>query len=317
MAYRTSSTVTDDRVRAARSACAERDRLLGLRDGFAAAVREAARRVHALRLQRDAEVADVERYTGGVWAFLYDLCADRAARLSREQAEARAILLRLEDESIEHDRLTAELAAIEGRLIAFAGADAELATARGAKLAELRAAGGELGEQLEEIAREAVMVLAARRATDEALVAGATARARIVRIMQLLDEARGWGALDMVIDSSLVSGVKRDKLDEARGAAGALQGELAVFRIELGELGVRFDAQLIELADTGRFLDVWFDNLFSDAAVQDRIIRAQASAASLRHQVEGWIGSLHAHAQALGRRAAELAAAEHNLTEPA
>ena len=61
---------------------------MGLR---AALIRDVEAAAHAAEQQGAAlvdEQRDVERYTGGLWAFLYGLVADVESRLTKEQLEA-------------------------------------------------------------------------------------------------------------------------------------------------------------------------------------------------------------------------------------
>src|SRR5689334_21087830 len=88
LVYRTPVTEADERLRAALAANAERDRLIKIREALGPDLSEAVAEATKLEAKLEDEQRDVRRYEKGVWAFLYDIFADRQARLTKEQREA-------------------------------------------------------------------------------------------------------------------------------------------------------------------------------------------------------------------------------------
>lgn len=295
---------SDDALRAAHAALAERDRLRKTRDGISRELVEANALVATMSEALGDEQKDVRRYEKGVWAFLYDIFADREGRLTKEQQEAAAAQLKLDDAEAMRDRLTDQLAIVDKRLGELASADADLATARAAKQTEIVTRGGPAAKELEAILQDLGQLDAEGRGLDEALSAGSRAHASMARLVEILGSAQNWGALDMLSDSMFVSWVKRDKIDDARNIAGVAQADLAVFARELGDVGMTLHAEVAELAVHHRFLDTWFDNIFSDWSVQSRIQQALAGADGTLKDVGSRLDDLR------GRRAANLARGE-------
>ena len=315
--YRTGNTACDERVKAALAACAERDRLHARRASL-----ELELAVVAAELTRQRELvaderADVERYQGGVWGFLYDLFADRDGRLDKERRELAAATARHDETASEHARLQQAFDDLVRRLDALTGADDELAAARAAKRAELEASGGDVAEQLTRLEDEAAAQRARAVALDEAEAAGRRLQATLARLTVALDSASSWGTLDLVSDSFLVSMVKRGRMDEARGLAGLVQAELSMFRVELADVGLRLDAGVTALPDHGRFVDVWLDNIFTDLSAQSRIGEARATTGRVTTAVSGALGELGGLRHDLEQRARTVADSLRQLTDGA
>lgn len=313
--YRSQLSAADEQIRKAHAAFAERDRLVGLRQAIASELDGAEAEVTKLAEVMSGEQRDVRRYEGGVWAFLYDLFADRQARLSKEQREAAEAQLRLEEATALRDRLRTEAASIDQRLSALGGAESDLAAARAGKQAMLIAGGDPNARELEEIARQLGLLDAEGRSLDEALAAGARTHTAMGRLVEVLGSARNWGTADILTDSLFTSWIKREKLDDARNLAAAAQAELTAFRQELGDIGIQIHAEVAVLADHHRFLDTWFDNIFSDLSVQSRIKQAQESTDTVFAEIGRNLEGLRARRTDLLRRSEELSTQRVRLIE--
>ena len=76
------------------------------------------------------------------------------------------------------------------------------------------------------------------------------------------------------------STVKHHRMDEAAQAAAYADRCIAVLRTELADVGgVGVTAPQLAMDGTTRFVDVWFDNIFTDLAVRERIKQAQQNVA--------------------------------------
>jgi hypothetical protein len=88
-----------------------------------------------------------------------------------------------------------------------------------------------------------------------------------------VDSARSWGTYDTWFGGGLFSSlVKHNRIDEAEGYMRSVDDALNRLRRELAD--VHMDGAAIGgvgVTDLTRTLDVWFDNFFSDMAVQSRL----------------------------------------------
>ncbi len=314
--YRSSVSEADTKIRAAHAALAERKRLTEIRAALAPDLAEAEADATKLEATLTDEQKDVRRYEKGVWAFLYDIFADRDARLTKEQREAAEAATRFQEAATMRDRLREELASLGARIEALKGADADLAAARAGKRVLVVASGGPGAAELEAITAQLGAIDAEGRAIDEALEAGGRAHTALTRLAETLGSARSWGAADILTDSFLVSWQKRQKLDEARNLAGVAQAEISVFRRELGDVGIALLAEVAVLADHHRFLDTWFDNIFSDFSVQGRITEAQTTTTSAITAIGGALDHLRSQRATSLTKANVLSKQQLELIEP-
>jgi hypothetical protein len=119
--------------------------------------------------------------------------------------------------------------------------------------------GTEDEEQLREI-REA------QEASEAALTSHGEAQ-------RAVDSAQSWGTYDTWFGGGLFSSlVKHDRIDDAEGYMRAVDAALDRLRRELADIRMEGAALGgVGVSDLNRTLDVWFDNFFSDMAVQSRL----------------------------------------------
>jgi hypothetical protein len=111
------------------------------------------------------------------------------------------------------------------------------------------------------------------REIKEAQEACEAALTSLGEAQRAVDSAKSWGTYDTWFGGGLFSSlVKHNRIDDAEGfmravdaALDRLRRELADVRIEGAALGG------VGVSDLNRTLDVWFDNFFSDMAVQSRL----------------------------------------------
>ena len=314
--YRTPVTAADERLRAALAAHADRAHLINVRTALTPDLTEADAELVKLEAKLAAEQRDVRRYERGVWAFLYDVFADRSARLTKEQREAAEAEARYAECVALRDRLREEVTSLGARIDALAGADAELAAARAAKHAAVVEFGGPAAEELSALTTQLEAIEAEVRSIDEALAAGDRAHGTLTRLVEVLSSARNWGAADIMTDSFFVSWAKRSRLDEANNLAGVAQADMTVFRRELGDVGVGLVAEIEGLANHHRFLDTWFDNIFSDFSVQNRIVEAQSTTSTALENVSAVLGQLRARRATVLDRGEQLSKQRLDVIEP-
>jgi hypothetical protein len=82
------------------------------------------------------------------------------------------------------------------------------------------------------------------------------------------------------------SAIKHSRLDEAANAAARADACLLALRTELADVpGVELTAPRLATDGLTRFVDIWFDNIFTDLAVHERIRQAQRSVDHSSHLV--------------------------------
>ena len=114
---------------------------------------------------------------------------------------------------------------------------------------------------------------------DEAISAGRSADGIADSILESLSSAEGWGTWDLLGGGLIADMAKHSHLDEAQGQVERLQGALRRFKTELADVEIVADMQ-VNIEGFLRFADYFFDGLFADWSVMNRISEAQEKAKS-------------------------------------
>lgn len=113
------------------------------------------------------------------------------------------------------------------------------------------------------------------RERDEAIAAGKSAKRSLERALDALDSARNWGIYDMIGGGFISTLVKHSKMDSASEYIEEAKANLKAFARELGDIEEYTNIDL-STGDFWGFADWFFDGLFSDWAMQDRINEARS-----------------------------------------
>ncbi|MFS0885469.1 hypothetical protein [Aeromicrobium sp. 179-A 4D2 NHS] len=251
---------------------------------------EHAEERHREAVQRlDAEAADVRRLESlSMTRILAGLRGTRDTDLSREQAERLAAQYAVDEAEARRRTAQREIDDRTERLAALDGLEARRAELLALREREIAAdpASSEAWTRLTEIAERQGTLEAEAVQLREAQAAARDARAALGEASQHLGSASGWATYDTFFGGGLVSDLmKHNRLDQAGelmrradAALGHLATELADVDIDaVGEIGIT------ELA---RAFDIWFDNIFSDYQVRERIRDAAARVDGLLHAVD-------------------------------
>ena len=110
-------------------------------------------------------------------------------------------------------------------------------------------------------------------------------------IQNTLSNAEDWGTWDLVGGGLLAGIAKHDQLDNAQAQLTQLQAALRRLRSELLDVDVSADFQ-IRIDGFLRFADFFFDGLFADWAVLDRIHDAQPQVDQVGWQIREILDNL-------------------------
>ncbi|MEV0428703.1 hypothetical protein [Micromonospora sp. NPDC050495] len=255
----------------------------------------------ALRARHAREQEDVERLEGlSLTRVLASLRGARDDALARERAEADAARYRVAEAESRLEALRQEHRAAQARLGQLAAAPSNYAAVLDAKERHLNESGDPRRARLLELADERGRLTAEMHELTEAKQAARTAWQALTQVRDKLDSASGWSTYDTFFGGGAISStIKHSRLDEAAEAAARADRCLAVLRTELAEVpGMALTAPQLAVGGLTRFVDVWFDNIFTDLAVRDRIKQAQqnvAQALQLVREVQARLEQRAAH----------------------
>lgn len=271
---------------------------------------EMATSLAALRSRHASEQRDVDKLEGlTLTRVLASLRGARDDLLARERAEADAARYRLVEAEKRLDALRWEHAVARARLRQLGTAPSTYAAVLDEKARYLAASGDPRGARLLELADERGRLTGELREVAEALRAAGAASGALARVRRKLASASDWSTYDTFAGGGAFgSMMKHSRLDEAAEAAAYADRCLALLRTELADVP-DLVPRAPEVAVTGmtRFVDIWFDNIFTDLAVRDRIKQTQRNVDRSARLVDELVGRLKQRAE---QRRADLAGIE-------
>lgn len=232
------------------------------------------------------EEADVKRLEGrSLAAFFYNVVGRMDEKLDQERREAYAA-------RVKYDAAARELQAVEHDLLDCTNELATLALCEDhyrmcleEKAAAIKAAGSPEGLEILRLETYLQTLESQMKEMNEAADAGQSALFMVKNVLSSLDNAEDLGTWDMFGGGLLVDMAKHDHLDDAQAMIEKLQIQLRRFKTELTDVKIDADIQ-ISVDGFTRFADFFFDGLFADWAVMDRIEQAQSQAKRTKGQIE-------------------------------
>ena len=248
-----------------------------------------AARVQQLKEETYKEQLDVDQLENFSAAKLfYQIMGKLDERLEKEQAELYAAALRYDSARQELHAVEADLAARREELSLLGNCEAEYNRLLEARARELRQdPQSPTARRLLALEERQAQLAARSKELQEAIQAGYDALSDISSIESALSSAESWGTWD-VFGGGLISDLaKYSHLDDAQQQINGLQRSLSRFRTELADVDIRTGIQ-VEVDSFLRFADYFFDNIFTDWAVLDRIRRTQSQI----HEVDGSVRTI-------------------------
>lgn len=248
-----------------------------------------ATRVQQLKEETYQEQLDVDKLENFSAAKLFaQIMGNLDERLEKERSELYAAALRYDSARQELHAVEADLAARREELSLLGNCEAEYDRLLEARARELRQdPQSPAARRLLALEERQAQLASREKELQEAIQAGYDALSDISSIESALSSAEGWGTWD-VFGGGLISDMaKYSRLDDAQRQINGLQRSLSRFRTELADVDIRTGIQ-IEVDSFLRFADYFFDNIFTDWAVLDRIRRTQSQI----HEVDGSVRTI-------------------------
>lgn len=162
-------------------------------------------------------------------------------------------------------------------------------------------AGGAGAGRVDHLADALAEARSREREVREALGAGEALSAGLARVHGFLRSAGSWGAWDLMGGGMISSMIKHDRIGLARSELAGTASLADRFRRELGDIGAEGPA-IPGIDPFTSTTDVFFDNVFSDWAVQSRIEEADRNVAQGRERVDDLVEALRARLAEAGER---------------
>ena len=263
-------------------------------------------RVRELEIIKLEEESDVERLEGSSLAsFFYYVIGKREEQLTKEREEAYAAKVKYDAVVRELETVERDLAGCLAELSSLCGCEQRYEAVLREKTAAVKAAGGAVGEEILRLEEHGAVLECRMRELEEAVSAGNRALDTANQVLSSLDSAEGWGKWDLFGGGLISDLAKHSHLDEAQGAVERLQCQLSRFKTELADVTIQADLQ-VNVDGFLRFADYFFDGLFADWAVLDRIGQAQGQVQDTKYQIENVLFRLASMMESVRREQEEI-----------
>jgi len=271
--------------------------------------REYEREVNSLRVAFHQEQEDVEKLEGrSLVNYFFQVVGKLDEKLDQERREAYAAKVKLDAAERELAGIEADITDIQSQLKENRIAEAQYKEELEKKRAALKASGTAAADQIIEIEQSIAALEAQKKEIKEARSAGYGARSTADRILSELDSADGWNTWDLIGGGGIITHLaKHSHLDEAQDLVSQLQSKLRRFKTELADIQITANMQ-VNIDSFLRFADYFFDGLFADWAVGDKISRSQSSVSSTKSQINRMLDKLSSMEAAADREIASLKA---------
>lgn len=264
--------------------------------------RELKERERSLALKRDREQQDVETLEHqSLKTFFYHVTGAYGEKLDKEKREAY-------EAAVKHDAVLRELEAvqedirrIESECAGLHGCEAEYDRLLKEKKESIVASDPVNGPAILKLEQDIQYLEGQKREISEAISAARTASSTAASILSSLDSAESWGTWDLFGGGLITDLAKYGHIDDAQRKVEKLQVELRRLKTELSDVEVYRDMS-VDVDSTLRFADYFFDCIFVDWAVLNRIRDSREQVENTKRQVERVISGLNRMLEETARR---------------
>lgn len=251
------------------------------------------KKVIELRVEHRSEQEDVEKLEGRSLAnYFYQLFGKLDEKLSEERREASAAKVKLDAALRELAAVDCEIDEIQSQLQALYGCEQDYTAALEAKRNAVKSSGTPTAAQILELEEKIAFLESQKKEIREAIAAGNSAMGTADNVLSELEDADGWNTWDMLGGGGIITHMaKHSHLDEAQEKVEQLQGKLRRFKTELADINIHADMQ-VSIDGFLRFADYFFDGLFADWAVGDKISESQSSVQKVKGQIRSALSKL-------------------------
>ena len=250
--------------------------------------------VISLRVASRKEQEDVEKLEGRSLAnYFYQVIGKLDDKLDQERKEAYAAKVKLDAAERELAGIESDIKGIQEQITDVLVAEARYKDALELKRRQLKDSGTHVADQILSMEERIAALQAQKQEIKEAISAGYSARSTADRILSELEDADGWNTWDILGGGGIITHMaKHSHLDEAQDLVQELQSQLRRFKTELADIQISANMQ-VNIDGFLRFADYFFDGLFADWAVGDKISQSLSSVSNTKSEINRMLDKLN------------------------
>lgn len=250
-------------------------------------------RVEEFSRQKDKEKLDVERLERRSLAnYFYQVVGKLDEKLTKEKQEAYEASVKYDAAYNELQVIKADLRAKELEYGKVCRSGERYQQVLKEKQEAVKLSGNPEAAEIFRLEAQITSLEVQARELEEAILAGQQAEKIADGILDSLSAAEGWGTWDILGGGLIADAAKHSHLDEAQNQVERLQGALRRFKTELTDVEIIADMQ-VNIDGFLRFADYFFDGLFADWSVMNRISEAQGQVKNVKSQISSLLSKLN------------------------
>lgn len=249
-------------------------------------------RVQDLHEKRNKETSDVENLESlSLVGLFYTVLGNKEQQLEKERQEALRAQLTYDEAHRSLELLRADLANIQSRLKAIGEVETTFEAKLETKLSLLLLSGQPVAIELKNQHTQWQQLQLQQREIYEALEAAKQYQEWLLLLIRQIQQAKNWGTWDLMGGGWVAGMAKHNHLESARLTVAGLRHHAFKLKKELTDLNRTLYTD-VDLDAFERFVDIFFDNLFTDWMVQRKILKSLESAETLRYELHDLIMKL-------------------------
>ena len=239
---------------------------------------------------------DVDRLNGrSLAAFFYRATGKIGEKLTKEEAEAYAASVKYEAAKNELQAVSDDIDYCQRRLSQLQDCEQQYEKVLEEKTEQIKKSGVPEAGRIMNLENEIAFLETQQKEIQEAVTAGNRALDITRKILEDLDSAKNWSTFDLMGGGLIADMAKYDRLNKVQDKIQDLQAALRGFRTELADVTERISGDLhVEIGDFLHFADYFFDGLFTDWMVYDKINDSRGRTLRTRDQIQKILGQLNA-----------------------
>ena len=258
-------------------------------------------KVGTLKKSKLEEEADVDRLEGrSLAAFFYGVIGRMDEKLDKEREEAYAAGVKYDVAARELFAVEEDIRRCEAQLEQLRDCGQQYEKALKDKLAAIKSGSSQAAADIFRAEERVAYLENQAKEIQEALRVGQAALDTANGILSSLNSAQGWGTWDLFGGGLITNIAKHSHLDDAQSRVEQLQVQLRRFKTELTDVTIHADMQ-VNIDGFLRFADYFFDGLFADWAVLDKIEQSQTQMRNTKVQIEQVTDRLTAMSDTAGK----------------
>lgn len=252
------------------------------------------KRVSELEKIMREEQEDVDKLSGrSLTALFYKMTGKIGEKLSKEEQEAYTAAVKYDVAESELRAVEEEIAGCRARLSELQWCEREYQAALEDKKEQVKAEGTPEAGRILELERQLAFLKNQQKEIEEAVCVGRLSYDISCQILEDLDKAKNWSTMDILGGGILADIVKHDNLNKAQDKIKMLQDSLRNFRTELADVKERISGDIhIEIGEFLYFADFFFDGIFTDWMVYDKITKSKDRAEQTSGQIRNVLNQL-------------------------